>query len=403
MEDLFRSKLYDFEADTDPGDWEAIAGRLSDRKVVPLRRRLYYWGAAAAVLLLLVTVGVYWPAREVVPSSVVEEIREKTEQAMPLSRPVEEAVAAVVEEDSHRSKQPQVAPAMKRSVAMLRRMQPVEERAVAAAEEPNEEPAADQPRSEQAVSLFADNASDGAYDVDEEKVQPDMKRTQQKQPRKRKWGFGLGGGGLSMGVDNMVPSYVTNSTSLRGESLLLMNAPYFNKEAPKTDIQHKTPVSFGLSVSRYLTDRFSLQMGLTYSFLSSEWTTSGDYHGRTKQKLHFIGLPVSLTYKLAEWNRFVFYLSAGAMTEVNVAGTLSSRLYNDSNQEITRLNDRIRMKEWLWSVNAAGGVSYPVWRFVSAFAEVGASYYFDNGSQVETIHSEKPFNVNVQLGFRLGF
>ena len=47
------------------------------------------------------------------------------------------------------------------------------------------------------------------------------------------------------------------------------------------------------------------------------------------------------------------------------------------------------------------GVSYPIIRFVSAFAEVGASYYFDNGSEIETIHSEKPFNMSLQFGFRL--
>ena len=72
-------------------------------------------------------------------------------------------------------------------------------------------------------------------------------------------------------------------------------------------------------------------------------------------------------------------------------------------EEVATLDEKIRMKEWLWSVNAGVGVSYPIIRFVSAFAEIGASYYFDNGSKIETIHSEKPFNVNLQIGFRLGF
>ena len=31
------------------------------------------------------------------------------------------------------------------------------------------------------------------------------------------------------------------------------------------------------------------------------------------------------------------------------------------------------------------------------------TYYFDNGSDIETIHSEKPFNVSLQFGFRFGF
>ena len=65
--------------------------------------------------------------------------------------------------------------------------------------------------------------------------------------------------------------------------------------------------------------------------------------------------------------------------------------------------DEFRMKEWLWSVNGKVGVSYPIIRFVSAFGEVSANYYFDNGSTIETIHSEKPFTIGFNMGFRLGF
>ena len=46
FDDLFRSKLQDFEADTMPGDWEAIADRLPVKKSVTFRRTLRYWGAA---------------------------------------------------------------------------------------------------------------------------------------------------------------------------------------------------------------------------------------------------------------------------------------------------------------------------------------------------------------------
>ena len=58
FDDLFCSKLQDFEADTMPGDWEAIADRLAAKKSVPFRRTLRYW-AAAVISLLVVTGGVY--------------------------------------------------------------------------------------------------------------------------------------------------------------------------------------------------------------------------------------------------------------------------------------------------------------------------------------------------------
>ena len=45
FDDLFRSKLQDFEVDTMPGDWEAIADRLPVKAPVPFRRTLRYWGS----------------------------------------------------------------------------------------------------------------------------------------------------------------------------------------------------------------------------------------------------------------------------------------------------------------------------------------------------------------------
>ena len=51
FDDLCRSKLQDFEADTMPGDWEAIADRLTVKKSVPFRRTLRYWVAAAVISL----------------------------------------------------------------------------------------------------------------------------------------------------------------------------------------------------------------------------------------------------------------------------------------------------------------------------------------------------------------
>ena len=79
FDDLFRSKLQDFEADTMPGDWEAIADRLPVKKSVPFRRTLRYWGAAAVISLLVVTGGVYVFNRDREHLPVAETIQKETE------------------------------------------------------------------------------------------------------------------------------------------------------------------------------------------------------------------------------------------------------------------------------------------------------------------------------------
>ena len=224
----------------------------------------------------------------------------------------------------------------------------------------------------------------------------------EKKVRAKRWSFGMGGGSVSAGTSNSLNAYALKNTLMTDQELLQLNSPYFNSQSPKTNIRHKTPVSIGLGVSYSINDRFSLQSGLNYTFLSSEWETGAIYHGETKQKLHFIGIPLSLSYKIAEWKRIQFYAAAGAMTEINVAGKLNAKIFVENN-EIRHEKKHIRMKEWMWSVNARAGASYPLLRFLSVYAEVGAGYYFDNGSDIETIRSEKPFNVNLQAGFRFGF
>lgn len=457
LEDVFFSKLHDIEVDTLPEDWEAIAGRLPVKAPVPFRRTLSYWVAAAVISLLVVTGSIFLyekeagsgpiaqeasPAMETIPdrqqpapTSLLPEYRkigkeEKTDVqigAQAVAKPAPARVEVVSANGVPVASDVSAAPTPSTGIASASLLGTWGAGQAVSDPEKNEElPAVpgSGPMTLQMKEQTGERKEPGQKDLEQKEPEPEKKHSSVRLPESRsrsllaeaapvskassgasprKWGIGMGAGGLSVGADHVIPQYVTNSSTLRSESLLMMNAVSFNDdELPKTDIHHKMPVSFGLSISRYLNNRFSLQTGLSYSFLSSDWKTNGDYHGKTKQKLHFIGIPLSLTYKIAEWNRFHFYASAGGMTEVNVAGKRRTQLFSDT-KEINSMQERVRMKEWLWSVNARGGVSYPLIRFVSAFAEVGASYYFDNGSSVETIHSEKPFNVSLQLGFRLGF
>lgn len=53
-----------------------------------------------------------------------------------------------------------------------------------------------------------------------------------------------------------------------------------------------------------------------------------------------------------------------------------------------------------WSVSAAAGVQVNFTKNIGLYAEPGVAYYFDDGSEVETIRKEHPFNFNLQVGLR---
>lgn len=460
IDDLLRTKLLDFEADVQPDDWEAIARRLLVASPVPLRRRISYWAAAAVVSLLVATTTFYLFDHRLVGDQIADELKtasetietrraadagaaahpekgtdptdgksdDETSGIHPLLGNNEAETGRNVQSLTNQAQSPLVAsvlsaPAVRRSRsassvesratdrldasdtmnrAVIAKDETTRAQALSETPVPAVPAVANEPTAAAETTTHA-SAREEALPTSSRTPSVSSPRRAKKKSSARKWGIGMGAGSLSVGADNLVPQYVTNSSTLRSESLMLMNAVNFNNlDLPKTEIHHKTPVSFGISVSRYLTNRFSLQTGLNYAFLSSEWETNGSYRAKTKQKLHFIGIPLSVSYKIAEWNRFNVYAAAGGMTEINVSGKRKTQFFYHE-KEMDHSREHIRMKEWLWSVNARTGVSYPLIRFVSAFVEVGASYYFDNGSDIETIHSEKPFNVSLQLGFRLGF
>jgi opacity protein-like surface antigen len=245
--------------------------------------------------------------------------------------------------------------------------------------------------------------------------------------KRRRWGFGMGGG--SYGVNSsssdvastagmMIRSaheeylfHRPDAMRLRSESEVALsdgNEIYARAyEAPTGRVEHKTPLSAGLGVSYYLNDRWSLQSGLTYTLLRSEWgfdNVAGSSLAENKQYLHFVGIPLSLTYRIAEWKRFQLYASAGGMYERNVAGRYNYTETASFPEDLKIIkSESLRMKEPLWSANIRAGVTYPLWRFINVYAEAGASYYFDNKSAIKTIRSDKPFNVSLQAGVRLGF
>ncbi|WP_302820923.1 porin family protein [Parabacteroides goldsteinii] len=410
FDDLFRSKLQDFEVDTMPGDWEAIADRLPVKAPVPFRRTLRYWAAAAVVSLLMITSGVYLfkSEKEATPlaekieqetKKIETELAKETEASVTQVQPVEERITAspvaAVQQPVMQATYKATVKVAENEPAVISSDDDMEDAEVITLPDntavvETEEVAQDYPEvgsADDTRSLIADAAPVGKKDKE---VSP------------RRWGFGMGGGSVTAGTSNSLNTYALKNTSLTDQELLFLNSANFENSARKTNVKHKTPVSLGMSVSYSLNNRFALVTGLNYSLLSSSWETSDAYHNKTSQKLHFIGIPLSLTYRIAEWKRFQVYAAAGVMTEVNVAGKLVTKKYMH-NELYEKEADHIRMKEWFWSVNARAGVSYPLLRFVSLYAEVGADYYFDNGSSIETVRSEKPFNVNLQAGFRFGF
>lgn len=168
----------------------------------------------------------------------------------------------------------------------------------------------------------------------------------------------------------------------------------------KTEYDHHLPIRIGLSVAYALTDRLSISSGLTYTRLSSDIKdTSRESKYIGEQRLHYVGIPVNVSYKVASSRWISLYGTAGVLAEKCVSGTTDEGYVENNTMKYTNTQD-ISSKPLQMSVNAGVGIQFDIIDNVGIYVEPGLSYYFDDGSALQTIYKEKPLNFNLNVGVR---
>lgn len=212
-------------------------------------------------------------------------------------------------------------------------------------------------------------------------------------------------------MTGMGASSVTNSTATYVEAVgpddvIWADNPQlgigiFNQgKSVKTEYKHRLPVRVGLNVAYRLTDRLSVESGVSYTRLSSDMKDgTKDNYSSGSQKLDYIGVPLNVKYRAFGYRRLSVYASAGLLTEKCVSGKTTHE-YVISGEKKKHEAEDVAVKPWQLSVNAALGAQFDVLRNVGVYVEPGVSYYFDDRSPLSTIYKEKPLNFNLNLGVR---
>lgn len=210
---------------------------------------------------------------------------------------------------------------------------------------------------------------------------------------------GLGASGTTTAYgDHLVFSF-PGVADTKDSPMLDMNTINRDIET-KTEYDHHLPIRIGLSVAYALTDRLSISSGLTYTRLSSDIkdaSRESKYIG--EQRLHYVGIPVNVSYKVASSRWISLYGTAGVLAEKCVSGTTDEGYVENNTMKYTNTQD-ISSKPLQMSVNAGVGIQFDIFDNVGIYAEPGLSYYFDDGSALQTIYKEKPLNFNLNVGVR---
>ena len=167
-----------------------------------------------------------------------------------------------------------------------------------------------------------------------------------------------------------------------------------------TETRHFIPVRAGVAFAFGIAPGWSAGTGLTYTYLFSKSRTGSDsYYVDSRQTLHYLGIPLTVSYDIWSNHGIEVYVSAGGMLEKCVGGSAVSD-YFYSNDVRSRESGKLRVVPLQWSLNASAGLQANLSPVVGIYVEPGISYYFDNGSDIPTVYSDRPLNFSLNLGLR---
>lgn len=186
---------------------------------------------------------------------------------------------------------------------------------------------------------------------------------------------------------------------MSADTLALMTIAKHNSGKIVEHEQHDKPITFGISLTKNIGKNWSLGTGIQYSLLKSNFTLGeGEYFINRVQKVHYLGIPLSTSYKWFNSKNWSAYSSAGIIFNIP--------MYGKNNEQYVTGTTVPYKDSWhftpsvQWSVGVGTGLQYnfaPNW---SMYLEPSFNWYIPNGSTVHTIWTEHPFSISVPFGIR---
>ena len=398
-----KEKLADYSEPLPASGWEQLEKELMppvERRIYPYRRWMM---AAAAVILLAVvsSVSLYFlgtPAADHIRNTQTPALASMPDALPGVQRPDVQgsSVEPVLRPVARENRLAKAAPAVSEHKAIGDEFAVKEVESVSEEVEPTVKEEAE--KMEEKRSDMTQTENDDRSTVRRPR-RPSGKATS----RKGTWSMGLSvgnSGGASTEVGTGINPYMSRVSMLSVSDGLMEipndqtlvfegGVPYLlQKERRVVDIKHHQPISFGLSVRKALARGFSLETGLTYTLLSSDAKLANEEH-QIEQKLHYVGIPLRANWNFLDKKLVTLYVSGGGMVEKCVYGKLGS--------------DKETVKPLQFSVSGAVGAQLNATKHIGIYVEPGVAYYFDDGSDIQTIRKENPFNFNIQAGVRLTY
>lgn len=162
---------------------------------------------------------------------------------------------------------------------------------------------------------------------------------------------------------------------------------------------HDKPITFGLSMTKTINRKWNVETGLQYSLLKSEFILGeDDYYVQKRQKIHYLGIPLRLSYKWFGANRWTAYTSAGIILNIPLSGKTDEQYVTGT---VIPYSDSWHFTPpFQWTIGTGVGLQYNFTNNWGVYLEPTFSWHIPNGSTTRTIWTEHPFTITVPFGIR---
>ena len=162
---------------------------------------------------------------------------------------------------------------------------------------------------------------------------------------------------------------------------------------------HDKPITFGLSMTKTINRKWNVETGLQYSLLKSEFILGeDDYYVQKRQKIHYLGIPLRLSYKWFGANRWTAYTSAGIILNIPLSGKTDEQYVTGT---VIPYSDSWHFTPpFQWTIGTGVGLQYNFANNWGVYLEPTFSWHIPNGSTTRTIWTEHPFTITVPFGIR---
>lgn len=167
--------------------------------------------------------------------------------------------------------------------------------------------------------------------------------------------------------------------------------------------RHYMPLTIGISLNHRLSSNWSVESGIRYTFLRSDFMRESEIEKtETNQRIHYIGVPLKLNYRILDNSQFSLYGQGGMALDIPIDGTQSIMKWEkDWNKPLfNNLNISAPLQ---WSVEGGVGFQYHITLSFSIYAELSLRFNFNPGTEIKTIRQDKPFEFNIPIGIRFNW